>query len=314
MKPNRIPDRQKVTRFNRLDTKHISAIETLYKDYPFLKERLEIHMPYSKAKSTFSSNTVWVWPKFDKRPIGFLIFMDDFVPCIWYPDRQEGMTFRWTLPPGFCYAGPTVCLASIIAGESLLQIEDIIIYQGSDLWSHQVFSERWKQLDIFWNTLPQEQALLAFTARIVTPLSLEQWPLAYDCTLYWTIQPDHARQPRWYWKDTVTPVKKIEYIAPKLQRDTQLLTTLCANCRPYTKVVLPDTYSIHDSSDNMIGVAAITTLSLSLELRKLYVNGSESVPVEVKWNDDFNKYQIIRILPNDAIITAASFFNHSMSD
>ena len=117
-------EKQKVARFHRLDNTHISAIESLYRMYPFLKQRVEIHMPFHHAKSTFSTGKVWLWPKFDKRPVGYLIFLNGFAPCIWYPERQEGMTLRWMLPPTFHQHGPTVCLANILAGESLLQIED----------------------------------------------------------------------------------------------------------------------------------------------------------------------------------------------
>ena len=69
-------EKKKVARFHRLDNEHISAIESLYKTHPFLKDRVEIHMPFHRAKPTFQSGTVWMWPKFDKRPVGYLIFMD----------------------------------------------------------------------------------------------------------------------------------------------------------------------------------------------------------------------------------------------
>jgi hypothetical protein len=38
--------------------------------------------------------------------------------------------------------------------ESVLQIEDIIIHEGEDLWSNRIFSERWETLRAFWATLP----------------------------------------------------------------------------------------------------------------------------------------------------------------
>lgn len=304
-------EKQKIARFRRLDNEHISAIECLYKSFPFLKDRVEIHMPFHRAKSTFSSGTVYLWPKFDKRPVGYLIFMDGFTPCIWYPDRQEGMTFRWMLPPGFSQAGPTVCLANILAGESTLQIEDIVVYEGDDLWSTQIYSERWNKLQEFWHSLPVDQPSLAFQPRIVTPISLDKWPTVYDPSIYWIIQPDHARAPRWYWKDTITPIKKVEYIAPKMKRDANVVVTLIAECKPYTQVVLPDTYSLEAQEGTSLGIACISTLDISLALRKLFSEDSNSVQVEVKWNDSFRKYQITRIMPKDTPITTASFFNHA---
>jgi hypothetical protein len=305
-------EKQKIPRFRRLDNDHISAIESLFKQFPFLNERVEIHMPFSKAKHTFSSGTVWVWPKFDKRPVGYLIFIEGFAPCIWYPERQEGMTFRWLLPPNFCQRGATICFANILAGESILQIEDIIISEGKDLWSHLSFSERWNKLRDFWTSLPADQPLLAFKPRIVKPISLSDWYLHYDPSIYWIIQPDHTRQPRWYWKDTVTiPENKTkEFIAPVLKRSPEIINVLCAFCTPYTKTVLPDTYSLFSQEGVSLGVASISTLSMSLELRKVMADNPGGFPVEVKWNENFNKYQIMRIMPSNTPITTASFFYH----
>ena len=306
-------EKQKITRFRRLDNDHISAIESLFRTHSFLNERVEIHMPFSRAKSTFSSGTVWLWPKFDKRPVGYLIFLEGFPPCIWYPERQEGLTFRWLLPPNFCQRGATVCLANILAGESVLQIEDIVISEGKDLWSNLPFSGRWNKLRDFWNSLPPDQPLLAFKPRVVQPIRLEDWPLHYNPAIYWIIQPDHYRQPRWYWKDTITVPEHtpVKYIAPVLKRATEIPTILCALCAPYTKTILPDTYSLLSQEGNNLGVASIPTLAMSLELRKLVTDKTGGIPVEVQWNESFNKYQIVRIMPEDTPITTASFFYHT---
>ena len=304
-------EKQKVPRFRRLDNDHISAIESLFKQFPFLNERVEIHMPFARAKPTFSSGTVWIWPKFDKRPVGFLIFMEGFAPCIWYSERQEGMTFRWLLPPNFCQKGATVCLANILTGESSLQIEDIIISEGKDLWSNLTFEERWGKLRNFWQSLPPDQPLLAFKPRIVNAIPLNQWSLHYDAAIYWIIQPNHYKQPRWFWKDTVTVPehKPVEFIAPVIKRGTEILNILVAAIEPYSKAVLPDTYTLLSQENVNLGVASISTLDLSLDIRKAITN-KPFLPVEVKWNESFNKYQVLRIMPEDTPITTASFFFH----
>jgi len=303
-------EKQKIPRFRCLDTNHISAIESLFRSFPFLNARVEIHMPFSRAKPTFTSGTVWVWPKFDKRPVGYLIFIEGFPPCIWYPERQEGLTFRWLLPPNFCQKGATVCLANILAGESVLQIEDIVIYEGKDLWSHKIFSERWDVLREFWNSLPPDQPLLAFKPRIVKPIPLSEWAQNYDSSMYWIIQHDSSRQPRWFWKDIVTVPKNkpIEFIAPVLNRGTEILSILVANLTPYNKAILPDTYSLTSQEGHNIGVASISTLSLSQQIRNIIADKLDGIPVEVKWNDNFNKYQVMRIMPDNTPITTASFF------
>ncbi len=305
-------EKQKIPRFRRLDNDHISAIESLFKKFPFLNDRVEIHMPFSRSKSTFSSGTVWLWPKFDKRPVGYLIFIEGFAPCIWYPERQEGMTFRWLLPPNFCQKGSTVCLANILAGESVLQIEDIVVYEGKDLWSTMIFSQRWNKLRDFWNALPPDQPLLAFKPRIVKPISLSNWSLNYDPSIYWIIQPDHSKQPRWYWKDTVTVPqhKPVEFIAPVIKRGVEIPNILVALCAPYSKTSLPDTYTLFSQEGINLGFASISTLNLSLEIRKLITTNTQGIPVEVKWNESFNKYQVLRVMPDNTPVTTASFFYH----
>jgi hypothetical protein len=276
---------------------------------------MEVHMPYHKAKTAFQNSTLWMWPKFDKRPVGFLIFMEDFPPCIWYPDRQEGMTFRWVLPPLFCERGPIVCLANLLPSESVLQIEDLIIDQGNPIWSSLTFSKRWEKLSELWNRIPTEQPLLAFTPRIVTPIPLEEWPHHYDFAIYWIIQSDHAGQPRWFWKDVVTVHTTPTYVAPQLKRNTEVMSTLCAYCSPYTKMVLPDIYSLQSQEGGSLGLAAITSLQLSQSLRSSFSssNSPQGIPVEVTWNDSFKKYQIHKILPIDTPITTQSFFHHLQS-
>ncbi len=303
-------EKNNITRFRSLDIDHISAIETLFKKYPFLNDRVEIHMPFHKAKTTFLEETVWIWPKFDKRPVGYLIFIDGFAPCIWYPDRQEGLTFRWLLPPNFCQKGSTICLANILAGESTLQIEDLLIYEGIDLWSNKVFSDRWNKLSEFWNRLPADQPLLAFKTRIVKPLSLSEWQQHYDPSIYWIIQPNHSKAPRWFWKDTVTPLKVNNFIPPTLKRSAELITLLSAKCVPYTKTNLPDIYNLVSQEGNTIGFGSISSISLSLELRNKASDKMDGFPVEVKWNDEFSKYDIMRILPDETPISTHSFFHH----
>lgn len=308
-------EKRKLPRFRRLDIAHISAIESLYKQFPFLQQRMEIHMPSSRAKAAFAKSALWMWPKFDKRPAGYLIFMEGFAPCIWYPDSHEGLTFRWLLPPSFSQKGPTICLANILAGESLLQVEDLLVDKGVDRWSRDVFSERWEHLRAFWATLPPDQPLLAFTPKMVTPMSIEQWEEHYDPSLYWTIQPDHAQQPRWFWKDVATvpshPTQR--FIEPKMKRGTELITQLTARCVPYTKMALPDTYTLLSQEGQNLGFASITTIHMSHELRNQFANkelAEKGLPVEVRWNPSFRKYQLIRIQPEETPITTATFFHH----
>jgi hypothetical protein len=85
-------------------------------------------------------------------------------------------------------------------------------------------------------------------------------------------------------------------------------------------MVLPDTYSLLSQEGNSLGMASIPTLLLSLELRGLFsdktnasVRKTEGIPVEVEWNAAFQKYQVVRVLPQETPITTEAFFHHMRS-
>lgn len=304
-------------RFQSLDTIYIQALEKLFKEYPILNDRIEFHLPSNRAKQIFSEQSVWVWPKFDKRPVTYLIFMESFAPCLWNPARQEGITFKWLLPPNFCQKGPIVCLANLLSGESTLQIEDLIIYNGNDIWSSSPFSERWEYLRKVWNQVPDNQPLLSIKPRVVQPVSLDKWPEVYDSSLSWIIQHDDPGKQRWFWHDNVTVDIRKEYVPPTIGRKSQKIT-LCANCRPYTKLNLPDTYALYSQDNTYIGLAGISSLSLSKSVKEqiLKVSATDTTlhpgfPVEVEWNPDFKRFQICCILSADSPISPSSFFLNS---
>ena len=50
-------------------------------------------------------------------------------------------------------------------------------------------------------------------------------------------------------------------------------------------------------------------MALSQSLRAFKEDGSK---VEVKWNDEFNKYQITRLLSPEIPVSAASFFHRTI--
>lgn len=296
-------------RFQILDDTYTKALNQLISDYPILSKQMEFHLSDSeRTRKAISSQSVWVWPKFDRRPVTFLVFMESFAPCIWNPNRQEGITLKWLLPPNFCRNGPIVFLANVLSGESVLQVEDILIHGGTDIWSSVKFSDRWEKLRTVWNQIPQNQPLLTLTPRVVTPVSIDKWKDVYDPTLWWIIQPDVYGQQRWYWHDNITPQLQSPKFIPKTLERKPHNFTLCALCKPYTKLNLPDTYSLVSQEGNLIGLAGISNIGLSLNLKSLIGKFPEGFPVEVVWNSSFEKFQITSVMPSESVICPQSFF------
>lgn len=290
-------------RFAALEPAHQRAIMDLIENNPILHGRMEIHLPYAQAKKVLGSQPVWVWPKFDRRPVSYLIFMEDWPVCLWSPDRQEGRTFRWIAPPNFTERGPTVFLANLLVGESVLQVEDLVIYKGRDLWSRQTFSQRWQSLTELWETMPAEQPLLTFKPALVQPVALTDWASVYDASLSWIFQPDWTGQPRWFWRDVVTKQEKREYRAPTIKRFPGIPTIAVAEARPFN-AVLPDTYSLFSQEGEKLGVAAVSGLELSQSLRK----AGAKFGVEVCWETEFNKFRILRIMPEGTPVAPQNTF------
>lgn len=301
----------RIDRFQRLDVSHSKALESMIDMYPILKGRMEVHLPGHRAKQVFQSETLWVWPKFDRRPAQYLVFLEGFAPCVWDPTKQEGYTLRWILPPSLCSRGPIVCLANLLKAEGVLQIEDLLVYGGRDLWSCMKFSERWEELRHLWTQLPPDQPLLGIIPRVVQPIALSDWNEQYDASLSWIVQSDCVRSYRWFWWDTVTPVDHKPYQPPALKRSPGMNVRIAALAKPYLKLCLPDTYILYTDSDDEIGIAGIRALAISQAMRKAVADSPDGVVVEVVWDDDFHKYQITGILPTGTSVSPPSFFPHA---
>lgn len=310
---DRYRDENRIHRFELPEKSHIKTIHEVLDINDFLKGRLEIHMPYTQAKQTFSNSKVWLWPKFDKRPTAYLIFIEGWPPCLWSPDRQEGIIFKMILPASLTNRGPCVMLANLLKGESVLQIEDILLYGGRNLWSSKIFNERWSDLLQIWATIPENQPFLSFKPRLVNPWTLSEWIANYDPSLSYIIQPDIFNKPRWFWKDSVTPLVIKEYIPPTIKRFPGVPQQVVALCRPHkSSIVLPDIYSLFSQEGNDLGIAAISKMELSKLLRdvigKLGEQDNKGIPVEVQWSTEFNKFRIIRIMPDNTTISPNNTF------
>jgi len=306
--------RKRTERFKSLDADHISALESVLNEFPFLRGRVEVHLPTARAKAAFARDTLWVWPKFDRRPATYLIFIDGFAPCLWDPSRQEGHTLRWLLSPGFSARGATVMIANVLKGESVLQIEDLLVSNGRDLWSTIPFSVRWEELRRVWAQIPKDQPMLAVQPRVVHPTPLENWEEVYDSSLSWIIQPDCVRSPRWFWWDTVTPVERKPFVAPTLTRAPEIKVQVSARLVPYNKTGLPDTYMLTAQGGEEIGIASVRSLELSKSIRTRLAGEQKSLVVEVVWCSEFEKYQVVSLLNDDTVVSPISFFPKSGVD
>jgi hypothetical protein len=193
----------------------------------------------------------------------------------------------------------------------VLQVEDLVVSEGADLWSTLPFSSRWEKLRTFWARIPADQPLLAVTPRVVEPIALTDWAAHYDATLSWIIQPEGPKAQRFFWWDVVTPKSGPTYRAPALKRAAEITVQVCALVKPAPRMGLPDTYMLYNGEGGQIGLAGISSLKLSQELRAAFVTEATclaGLKTEVAWNAEFEKYQITKLLPAETPVSAGSFF------
>ena len=125
------------------------------------------------------------------------------------------------------------------------------------------------------------------------------------------MQPEAPKSQRFFWWDTVTPKEGPTYRAPALKRAAEVLVQICACVKPAPRLSLPDAYMLYNGEGGEIGLAAISALKLSQELRAAFAIDATRVAgvrAEVAWNGEFEKYEITRLMPADTPVSAGSFF------
>jgi hypothetical protein len=87
-----------------------------------------------------------------------------------------------------------------------------------------------------------------------------------------------------------------------MKRAPEVQVQICALAKPYTAIGLPDAYSLEAGDGKHIGIAAVSTMALSQQLRL-----APQSKVEVAWNEEFGKYQIIKLLDPAIPISGSTF-------
>ena len=230
--------------------------------------------------------------------------------------------------------GAIICECAFDSHESTLWIWDVVYYEKQDLWSNMPYSKRWEILQTQIRPIIQENhPLCDIRLQYPTWVSLQQIMSEQEEPGFSIeFQPEKNGQRRFLWiipkkadtfhpanyherkmisevKPTVSHIQSQLYIQPE-QEQVQPQQSQQSQVQSKTKSQqglqkgilkkdirskLPDTYKVFSEENNDLGLAAIKSIELSIQLRKAFQN-AESCPVEIKWYEPFQKYEVLRIL------------------
>jgi len=224
--------------------------------------------------------------------------------------------------------GPIICEAAYDSQEATLWIWDVMVWEKNDVWATLPYSERWNILQTLIRPMIHENhPMCDITIRYPEWMSLKQCLLEAEEPGYsYDFQPERAGQRRHVW---VIP-KKADTFHPsnfherKMVSEPEYMNKKGAEARTHVKAIegrahmkvveeqipsnctrgilrkdtiskLPDTYTITSDSGANLGLAAVRSMDMSVQLRT-HFKTQESCTVELQWYESFGKYEVKRIL------------------
>lgn len=156
---------------------------------------------------------------------GYLCFYDPLKVAIFIEDSRDSpkaCILRMRHSPSIYQSGGAIFAATLSVPESTLWVEDVLMWEGTNVWERQTFSQRWQILKTwFEEDWAEDQVLqrgLAIRPRQPQPLTA----FKSDPGDMWEFIPDDAKRRRLLWKDK--RLNKVELSSypqkPKQQRVT----------------------------------------------------------------------------------------------
>jgi hypothetical protein len=252
------------------------------------------------------------------------------------PPRTTILRMRHS--PSIYNSGGSVFAATLNVSDSTLWIEDILVFQGQNIWLNQTFSKRWLILKNWFENDWAEDTNLQ-RGLIIKPR--QPLPLASFTSEpgdVWEFIPEDAGKRRLMWKDkrlhSVTIPSYPQKEQPRRQRNhevkphqgqEQLIVepkvvqigvldtyfpslpqendgSLIAVAKKETG---PDVYSLYSAESKPLGLAVIRKMVLSLAMRQHCQN--EPIRVRVEWCTAFDRWEILDVNVNRATSPISAF-------
>jgi len=173
-------------------------------------------------------------------------------------------------------------------GQRNLVIEDVLVWNGTDVWNTRTFSDRWNNLlaefvGTHFRSDPVLQGCEVRIAEYCKPSEISE----PDERHLVEIVPDAAGTKRLIWMPprvaptfTVTSTDKSDDESFTVQKEAGMG---------------PDVYAVYRGASRM-GLALVRTLAISKALRLAVTPGQTCIPVRAELNKMFDKYEILEVV------------------
>lgn len=257
------------------------------------------------------------------------------------PPRTAILRMRHS--PAIYNSGGSVFAATMNVSDSTLWIEDILVWEGRQVWTTQTFSKRWSTLKAWFENDWTEDVNLqrGLIIKPQCPKPLESF--SSEPGDVWEFIPEDAGRRRLMWKDKrlskmvlpsypqkVQPTNKrpyksveqkpVEQIteAPAIVQvgvlDTYFPSLPKENDGSLVAIAKkesgPDVYSLYSHEMTPLGIAVIRKMALSLAMR---THCQESTRVRVEWNSSFDRWEIVDVNVNRGVSAADAFVNKNIA-
>lgn len=294
----------------------------------------------SKKLSVLKHSQMYVAKRPGTARTGYLCFYSPLKVAIFVEDAEKNRNLpedkqrvprvcilRMRHSPSIYNNGGSVFAATLVISDSTLLLEDILVWQGNNVWQTKPFSERWDKLkDWIENDWCEDVSLQrGLIIKPRKPMRLDSFNTNVGDT--WEFIPEDAGRRRMLWRDKryekvvlsnypqKAPVPGIQsgqrrlpvptasavVVEPIVQKgilDTYFPSLPCATDGSLIALAKkvpeagPDVYTLYDSNKGSLGPALIRRMVISLAMRTLC---TDSVNVKVEWNSSFDKWEIVDV-------------------
>jgi len=242
------------------------------------------HLDIERMKQPLQKGVFYVAENEGAAEPGFLVFLPKSAPVFLQVKKHAypPCTLRMRVSTELGEGGGSVFVATLDTIQHTLRIEDVWLWKGTQIFDFEPYSNRRVYLkefvDKYW--IPDTRLLGGVTASILNPLSVDAaFSKPFNGIHTIDLIPE-APSRRRMWIEVSAPTKAPAK-APSMNDE------FSATAVHVDK--MPDIYDLYDSSNNLIGRGSVQTFSISQMLRN-----ENNVKVDVRWNKDFNGYEIFR--------------------
>ena len=270
----------------------------------------------NKIGSLFTKATFFVHSTNTKAEPGFLVFLNKNMPTyVRYNLSKKEREFTKGHP--LCYSlrmrvsqeiyKGSVFIVSLDAVNHSMLIEDVYVYKGKNVFNGESFTQRRNYMKDFvqHHWIPDARLLGGIVSNVINPLPLSSLETLVDVEDYTKVFliPETAGKRRFTFtlNDSIAKIDVREgYYGRHTTENLRIHEkSVPIESKPtYAKAVrdtiLPDVYELFDVDGKPLSKACVQQLDLSKKLKEF----SGDIMVNISFNEDFHKYEIVGLHKN----------------